>query len=361
MNNFLKKVTIKIVVLQFICISLFVSSAFSSQGLHNTRESYILQLAGEIEFILARNEKMNFLRISSICCDNENNLYVADIGWCKIFKFNPQGKFITSFGGAGQAPGNFLGDRRINSLKISFGKDNKIYVVDTSNSRLNVFTKEGVFIKHYILPQFFYDTAAVNSSGDIYLLSRSGIKVVDCYDSNFKYKGFILDLETSQEAKFIKLNLSRIRYLNDNEYIKFIDNNDNLVIFSNYSYRIFYFDQNNNFIRECKIREYNLDDDLERRFDLIKSPIDRKDPQMLEKYILPFFAYLDRTNSICLVYQNSRGFSEIYRFTLKGELLDVLKFPNFIDWRNICSDSKGKIFATKEKRTKIGVYKIKRR
>lgn len=361
MNDFLCKVTIKTLILQYFYINLCVSNAFAFQELDNTRKSHILQCVGEIDLRMAPIETTNFLKISSICCDKEDNLYVADTGWCKIFKFNSQGRFITSFGREGQAPGEFLGDVRVSNLKISLGKDNKAYVVDTGNSRLNVFTKEGMFLKHFILPKFFYDTAAVNSRGDIYLLSRSGIKVVDCYDLNFKYKGSLLELESSQDAEFFKPNLTRIRNLHDREYIKLIDQNDNLMIISNYSYKVFCFDQNHKLIREFRIKECNLNSDLKGRFNAISSQIERKNSQVVEKYILPFYAYIDRKNKLCLVYQNSRGFSEIYRFTFEGTLLNVLKFPDITDWRNICSDSRGKIFATKEKKTKIGIYKNNRR
>lgn len=46
-------------------------------------------------------KKDYFWHIDDLCCDDEGNLYVADSGWNKIFKFSPEGKFLGSFGRKG--------------------------------------------------------------------------------------------------------------------------------------------------------------------------------------------------------------------------------------------------------------------
>lgn len=73
-----------------------------------TEEGEELKKIGEIGPIVSKEENLYFWSISDICCDKEGNLYVADSGWNKIFKFNSEGKFLLSFGREGQGPGEFV-------------------------------------------------------------------------------------------------------------------------------------------------------------------------------------------------------------------------------------------------------------
>ncbi len=109
-----------------------------------------------------------------------------------------------SFGSQGQGPGEFMGHRTRPPLKISFGNDGKLYVNDPGNERLSIFSKEGKFIKSFKLPRYTYDNPVVNSKGVIYLLSNSGIKATDCYDSNFNFKASLLDMDDPIQFPFEK-------------------------------------------------------------------------------------------------------------------------------------------------------------
>ncbi|HXK49222.1 MAG TPA: 6-bladed beta-propeller [Clostridiales bacterium] len=74
--------------------------------------------------------------------DSKGNLFVVDNKRSLILKFDNKGKFISSFGGKGQGPGEFPR----NPVDISVMEDqNKIYVFDGSG-RLTEFDMEGKFI-----------------------------------------------------------------------------------------------------------------------------------------------------------------------------------------------------------------------
>ena len=103
---------------------------------------YSFKKIGEIKEGFSTEESNYFWRIDDLCCDDENNLYVADRGWSKIFKFDSKGQFISSFGRKGQGPGEFGG----RGLGISFGNDGNIYVFDRENFRLTSFSKKGDII-----------------------------------------------------------------------------------------------------------------------------------------------------------------------------------------------------------------------
>jgi len=123
--------------------------------------SYLKKINEITEF--HSNDGINFfLYIDSLCCDEDNNLYVADSGWNKIFKFNADGQYLVSFGREGQGPGEFLARPGRYPLKISVGNDSNIYITDSKSERLSIFTDVGSYIKYFYLPPGLYGSAQIN-------------------------------------------------------------------------------------------------------------------------------------------------------------------------------------------------------
>ena len=104
-----------------------------------------LKKIGEINETFPDTEDNYFWCICDLCCDKKGNLYVADSGWNKIFKFDSDYKFVISIGNEGQGPGEFSARTRGAPLKIHFGNDGKIYVLDPSLRRLSQFEKNWEF------------------------------------------------------------------------------------------------------------------------------------------------------------------------------------------------------------------------
>ena len=57
-----------------------------------------LKKIGEINETFPDTEDNYFWCICDLCCDKKGNLYVADSGWNKIFKFDSDYKFVISAG-----------------------------------------------------------------------------------------------------------------------------------------------------------------------------------------------------------------------------------------------------------------------
>ena len=74
--------------------------------------------------------------------DMEGNLYILDVGLSKVLKFNKKGKFILSFGGKGQGPGEFTRPLFIHS------SNKEITVADFN--MLNIYDLNGKFIEKKI-------------------------------------------------------------------------------------------------------------------------------------------------------------------------------------------------------------------
>lgn len=308
---------------------------------------------GEITEGFTEGEENYFWHIDDMCCDDENNLYVADSGWNKIFKFNAKGEFVLSFGRKGQGPGEFYG----RGLRISFGNDGNIYVFDPGNFRLTAFSKKGKFVKSFSLPEYLYDRAQVNSKGDIYLVSTSGEKVIDCFDKNFKLKNSFLDIEHHFKYPFFKPpsfapRKEISRRISDGDLNKVITKKDHLIAFSNNSLTVFHFDENNKLINEFRIENRIFIDDFKKR---LKSAVETAG------FIEPFEVFLDENENLCFNYWNSTlPFKwEVYRYRIDGTFLDIVRFSEKI-LPPIYTDSLGNFYATIEERTEIGMYRIEK-
>ena len=83
---------------------------------------------------------------STICCDPEGNIYVADSGANNVKKFDAQGMFLKTIGREGQGPGELGG-----LYYSTFAKD-RLILWDSGNRRLTAFTPDGEFITSAGIP-----------------------------------------------------------------------------------------------------------------------------------------------------------------------------------------------------------------
>lgn len=96
----------------------------------------------------------DFARPSGLAVDREGNLYVADTLNNRIEIFDGDGKFITTFGKAGDGPGYFARPKG-----VAIDGDNHIWVVDGQQDRVQVFNQEAQLLisfgGHGLLPGMF--------------------------------------------------------------------------------------------------------------------------------------------------------------------------------------------------------------
>jgi sugar lactone lactonase YvrE len=96
----------------------------------------------------------DFARPSGMAVDREGNLYVADTLNNRIEIFDGDGKFIRTFGKAGDGPGYFARPKG-----VAIDSDNHIWVVDGMQDRIQVFDQEAQLLisfgGHGLLPGMF--------------------------------------------------------------------------------------------------------------------------------------------------------------------------------------------------------------
>jgi DNA-binding beta-propeller fold protein YncE len=78
------------------------------------------------------------------------NVYVTDTGNKVIQVFSPEGRYIGEFGGAGPFDGQF--DEQVG---LSFGPDGLLYVADTWNGRVQVFDENHTFLRSWTLEAWY--------------------------------------------------------------------------------------------------------------------------------------------------------------------------------------------------------------
>ena len=79
-----------------------------------------------------------------VTVDTTGNLYVADYGKNRIFKFFPSGEFITKWGFQGAGRGAFE-----SPSGIALDSTNSVYVVDERNYRIQKFTSDGRYLTQW--------------------------------------------------------------------------------------------------------------------------------------------------------------------------------------------------------------------
>jgi len=312
-----------------------------------------LRKVGEIRDGFCVDKYNYFVKISSICVDAQNNLYLADSGLHRIFKFNSQGEYISSFGSEGQGPGEFVG-----TLRISVGNDNKLYVTDDGNWRLLIFTLQGEFIRQFPLPRFIYDRALANSKGEIYLLSPSGLKVIDLYDSNMKLKESLLEMKYHLDFLYEHPSRKIINFMairpSINEIKKILTKDDHFFVVFNNSQIVIHLDQNNKIVNQFRIKHPRFVNDYKIRLKAVTSK-----GGWMRCFGSIFF---DRGENICLSYYNaSLELQEVYRYIKNGDFIDTLRIESkqkIINELMSECDDKGNFYSISTDATKIIIYRI---
>ena len=116
-------------------------------GLHQV---FKFDPAGNLLFVLGErgvqgNDSLHFNQPTDVAVAADGTFYVSDgYGNSRIAKFSPSGEFLTSWGTAGDAPGEFNTPH-----SIALDHAGNIYVADRGNARLQIFTPDGVFIKEW--------------------------------------------------------------------------------------------------------------------------------------------------------------------------------------------------------------------
>lgn len=140
-----------------------------------------------LAFALSSIEGKPLSMPSGVCLGLDNDLFLSDSNTCRIYHLTTAGKLISSFGGFGQAPGQFDGPNG-----ISVARDGTLLVADTGNNRLQRLTADGKSVSIIRARMVRPTSVAQDSHGIIYVASRQGNNV-DKYSATGEWLGKVTD------------------------------------------------------------------------------------------------------------------------------------------------------------------------
>ena len=124
---------------------------------------------------------------TDVVTDSKGNFYVTEYGFTdRVLQFDQEGNYIKEWGSKGSGPGEF---ERPMSLTLL---DDRIYVADSCNHRVQVFDLEGNLVKLFgeigsEAGQFRYPyDITINSSGEIFICEYGNHRVQK-FDSNGEF------------------------------------------------------------------------------------------------------------------------------------------------------------------------------
>ncbi len=121
----------------------------------------------------------NFQYPRGIAIDASGNIYVVDTNNHRVQVFTSAGTYVRQLGTTGTGPGQFN-----NPYGIAIDASGNIYVVDTNNNRIQVFTSAGTYVSQFGTygttgnGQFNYPRGiAIDASGNIYVVDTNNHRV----------------------------------------------------------------------------------------------------------------------------------------------------------------------------------------
>ncbi|MBI4845705.1 MAG: hypothetical protein HY810_04430 [Candidatus Omnitrophica bacterium] len=121
-----------------------------------------------------------------ITCDTSDNLYILDAGLKKIVKLDNYGKFIKYIGSDDKA------DQVQNPVDIAVNSNGEVFILDSGNSRVHVFTGENMFCAIFgkfddsDLQKSEPVAIDIDDQNNIYVLDK-GTKYVHIFSKDFRF------------------------------------------------------------------------------------------------------------------------------------------------------------------------------
>lgn len=112
-----------------------------------------------------------------------DEIFVVDTGNERVQVFSPDGTFLRSWGGLGNGPSQF-----VEPVGIVVGPDGRVYVADSGNGRISVFQRDGTPIEQWPVDAwsgqaYFEPYLAFDNNGVLYATS-SATGTVEVFDIN---------------------------------------------------------------------------------------------------------------------------------------------------------------------------------
>lgn len=127
------------------------NESFLVSDLHD-KALFMVQANGTMQRIITRDvaKPYGYWDIAGLANDKKGNLYISDADTHRVLKLNEKGSLLTSWGGFGDGDGKFDTPGGISIVNAS--DEDLIYVCDSGNARIQVFTPQGQYLHSLQIP-----------------------------------------------------------------------------------------------------------------------------------------------------------------------------------------------------------------
>jgi DNA-binding beta-propeller fold protein YncE len=136
----------------------------------------------------------DFSKPSAVAVDQDGNLYVCDTLNNRVEIFDADGKFISTFGKAGDGPGYFARPKG-----VAIDSDGHIWVADGMQDRVQVFSKEAqlliTFGGHGLMPGQFQGLVGIATD------KNNRVFTSEMYPGRVQQFRYVTDAEAEQQGK----------------------------------------------------------------------------------------------------------------------------------------------------------------
>jgi DNA-binding beta-propeller fold protein YncE len=152
----------------------------------------VQKLAPDGKFIAEwKGPEPGFYGPRRIAIGADGSIYVLDSGRNRIVKFSPDGQVLASWGNEGSGAGQFKG---LSSVAVD-PMNNKVYVADPLNSRIQIFDSNGKFLTKWPVPEWGqslgFEDLAIDSDADRLYASSAHMDAVLVFDLNGNRMGSV--------------------------------------------------------------------------------------------------------------------------------------------------------------------------
>jgi hypothetical protein len=184
------------------------------------------------------DENYIFGRIEDIAINSKGEIFVLDSAESKVKKFSKEGKFIFSIGGKGEGPGEF----RTSPIGIEIDKDGNLFVAEYR--KISIFNEKGIFTGSFSL-DFGCNDFVIDEKGRVIILGFKDDKIFHIFNKkgeNLFSFGKPLEVPTkySKYKDFPNLKLPFKIYFTSNKRLVFINP---------YKYEIVILDKENQLVK----------------------------------------------------------------------------------------------------------------
>jgi DNA-binding beta-propeller fold protein YncE len=128
-----------------------------------------------------------------IAVGKDGSIYVSDTWNHRIQKFDKDGKFVTMWG-IFEATGGELGNPNAfyGPRSLTIGQDGNLYVMDTGNKRVQIFTPDGVFVNNFggggvVEGRFDEPTGIGQDAAGNWYIADTWNRRIQKFDKSYKY------------------------------------------------------------------------------------------------------------------------------------------------------------------------------